>query len=119
MSLSMGFSSLSFVDNRKNRSRWPLDNPLKKKLIATLCTRGLKRSLSGWVEEGGQDKGRTIDRAEQVDWVAKGGFESRLGRHCPPSITSLRSDGGGKVMGSGEPEGNEIEKGSLLKSAIF
>jgi hypothetical protein len=80
-----------------------MDNSLKKKLIATLCTNGLKRSFSGWIEEGGQDKGRTIDREAQVDLVAKGGFESRLGRDCPPSITSLTSDGGGKVMGSGEP----------------
>ena len=44
-----------------------MDNPLKKRLLATLCTNGLKKSLFGWIVEGGQDKGGTIDREKQVD----------------------------------------------------
>ena len=74
-----------------------MDNPLKKKLIATLCTNGLKRSFSGWIEQGGQDKGGTIDREAQVDLVAKGGFESRLGRDCPPfhHVSEVRWKGEG------------------------
>ena len=51
-----------------------MDNPLKRQGLATLCTNGLKRSLCGWVVQGGQGKGGTIDREKQVDWVAKGGL---------------------------------------------
>jgi hypothetical protein len=54
-----------------------MDNPLKKRLLATLCTRGLKKSLCGWVVEGGQGKRGTMDSEEQADLAAKGG-ERRL-----------------------------------------
>ena len=50
-----------------------MDNPLKKRPLATLCTNGLKKSFFGWVVQGGQDKGGAIDREEQEDLVTKDG----------------------------------------------
>lgn len=34
-----------------------MDNPLKKRPLAMKCTGGLKKSLPGWVVQGGQGKG--------------------------------------------------------------
>jgi len=40
----------------KNPDRYLMDNLWKKLALATLCTKGLKKSLQGWIGQGGQDK---------------------------------------------------------------